>query len=80
MTERVVDGLETIEIEAKDSESLAAFSMPDRFLQLLMKIDAIGQARQLVVPREIGDARFRLPLFRHVLMNGDPSAIRHCLL
>ena len=49
MPERVVDGLEAIEVQAEDGKSLAAPQAQQRLLQLLAEQRAVGEVRQHVM-------------------------------
>ena len=80
MTERIIDALEPVEIEAKHGELFAVTQPTQTFLQLFTEEDAVGQIRQLVVPRQVGDVRFRLLPLRNVFMDRDPSAIGGILM
>jgi hypothetical protein len=60
MAERVVDMLEVVEVDAQDRKAFAAPDMHERRVKPLMEQQAVGQVRQPVVMRHVGDACFRL--------------------
>ena len=57
MAERVVDGLEAVEVEAQQSDVLVAAARFQRRFQALAQQDAIRQIGQRIVMRHVGDAR-----------------------
>ena len=72
MPQRVVDDLEAIEIDEQHrAPALVALRGLDRVLQQLGEQRAIRQARQLVVRREVLDARLGISSRRDVLDDGD---------
>src|SRR5205823_983465 len=72
MAERVVDHFELVEIEAMQREQAAiALRRAERMLELLLEHGAVGQAREHVVKRELGDAPLALDdLARHLIEAG----------
>jgi hypothetical protein len=67
MSERIVDALEVIEIEAEDGEILPGPpDPPERLIQPLMKENTVGKAGQCIVMRHMGDPRLGLLAFGHV--------------
>nr|WP_244448562.1 hypothetical protein [Bosea sp. LC85] len=81
VTERVIDGLEPIEvqIEHRETARLAAMLI-ERALQMFAKLGAVGQVRQRIMMRHIGNAFLRSPAFGHVLIGRNPATVGHRLL
>ena len=77
VTERVVDLLEAIEIEAMHRKSFARTQARERLLQSLAHQHAIGQIGEPVVAREVLDLRLRLAPLGDVLVRTDPAAAGH---
>ena len=80
MTERVVDVLEVVEIEAQHGDLLVALHAAQSLLQLLPEQHAVRQVGQRIVPRHVRDLRLGLPPFGDVLERRDPAAARHGLI
>ena len=74
MSERIVDGLEAVEVETEDREALAAPQAQQRLLQLLAKQRAVGEIGQHIVAREVGDLLLLAPALGDVLVQRHPSA------
>src|SRR6476659_6858428 len=74
MSERIVDGLEAIEIETEDGETLTAAQAQQRGLQLLTKQGAVGEVGQHVVAREMGDLTLLAAALGDVLVQRQPAA------
>ena len=55
MPERIVDGLELIEVEVEHRQTVAPADPLERLLQLLAKQHTVGQIGQGVVMRQVGD-------------------------
>ncbi len=77
MTQRVVDGLEVVEVDIEHRRLFAALERRLGLGHLLEKFDAVGQIGQRIVPRQVLDARLVLPLLVMSLMGGHPAAILH---
>ena len=76
--ERVVDLLEAVEIHHEDVELLAAPAVARAgVFDLFDQRRAIGEARERVMMREIGDARLGTPTLGDVLVRRQPAAVRH---
>ena len=81
MSERVVDLLEVVEVEAHHRQHRPARrQFLQRLLNALAEGIAIGQVGEPVMARHVGDARLRAPLLGHVLERRHPVALRHRLL
>src|SRR4029077_1083514 len=76
MSERVVDFLEAIEIEAEDRDLSAAADAAERILQLLAKISAVWQIGERVMPGHMRDLRLSFLPLRYVFQRRDPAAFR----
>ena len=68
-----------IEIEQQRGHDLAALDAPQRILEPLVEQHAIGQARQRVVQRHVGDLGLGLALLGDVVMRGHGAAVGHRL-
>ena len=77
MAERIVDGLELVEIEMVDRDHLLAVDAVQRLFQPLVQQHAIGKIGQRVVMRHVFDLDLGLPLLGDVFVGGDPAAIGH---
>ena len=77
VTERVVDGLELIEVEMVNRHHFSVRDPVQRAFEPVVQQHAIGQTGQRVVMRHIFDLDLGLPLLGDVLMGGDPAAIGH---
>ena len=78
MAERVVDGLEQIEIEHEKREPAAVTALPrQRLVHFFQQHRAVGDPGQAVMARHEGDLRFGLFLRGDVLMDRDPAAVGH---
>ena len=76
MSERIVDALELIEIEAQDRQALAAFDAFEFVFQPFAQQDAVGQVGQRVVARHMRDAPIGAQPLGDVLVGRQPSAAR----
>src|SRR3546814_15567661 len=77
MAHRIVDVLETVEIDEQQRQhGLAAAGIVDRVLCALAKQEAIGQTGQRVVVRKLLDALARLVLVGDVL-NKPADSMRY---
>ena len=78
VSERVVDLLETIEIEEMHGEPIAVPTalLHGRF-KLAQEQDPIGEVGQSVAMREMPDPRLGTPLRRDVLVDRNRSPVRH---
>ena len=79
MAERIVDGLEVVEVEQVRGHDLAALDAPQRVLEPLVEQHAVGQAGQRIVQRHVGDLGLRAALLGDVVMRGDGAAVGHRL-
>ena len=81
MTERIVDGLELIEVD-RDQRDLvaAAIDADQRIVEHVAELQAVGQLGQPVMPGEIGDAGCGARRLGDVLVRRHPAAIRHRLI
>ncbi len=77
MTERVVDRLEPVQIEAQDRARLAALHAAKRLDQPLMEQGPVGKVRQGVVQRHMDDLAFRLDPVRDVRERRHPGSVGH---
>jgi hypothetical protein len=80
VTERVIDVLEVIEIEAKYRELTAALGKPQRLLELLSEQRPVGQIGQRVVARHVRDLFLGLLPLGDVLEGRNPAATLHRLI
>ena len=74
MAERVVDGLEAVEIEEQHGELLAAAA--SACSMLLAEQHAVGQIGERVVARHVHDLRLGPAPLGDVLEGRDPAAVR----
>ena len=74
MAQRVVDGLEVVEVEAEHGEALPAQRALQALLQLLPEQHAVGEARQRIVARKVGDPLLLPPALGDVLVQRHPAA------
>ena len=79
MAQRVVDGLEVVEVEQVDGHDLAALDARQRLLEPLVEQHAVGQAGQRIVQRHVRDLGLRAALLGDVLVRGDRAAVGHRL-
>ena len=79
MAERVVDGLEVVEVEQVRGDDLAALDAGKRLLQPLVEQHAVGQAGQRIVMRHVRDLGLGAALLGDVLMRRDRAAVGHRL-
>ena len=77
MAERIVDGLEMIEIEAMHGKAAAGLDALERILEMLAEQHAVGQVGQHVVARQMRDLGFGAPPLGDVLVHRDPAAVLH---
>ena len=77
VAERIVDVLESVEVEHEDRERLVSPAQPGgRLLELLDEIGAIGEAGQEIVVRHEGDLLLVAPPVGDVLVDRNPAAFR----
>ena len=74
MTERVVDFLEMIEIEAEHRELIAALDEAQRLLELFPEQRPVRQIGQRVMARHMGDLLLGGLPFSDILEGRDPAA------
>ena len=79
MAERVVHGLEVVEIEHVDRHHLAAPDAREGLLEALVEEHAVGKPGQRIVQRHVHDLGLGAPLLGDVLVRGDDAAARHLL-
>jgi hypothetical protein len=78
VSKRVVDHLEQIEVEHEDREPIAmTLEAGNGLFHFLQQHGAIGEACQAVVAGHVGDLRLGSLLRRNVVMDANPSAVRH---
>ena len=77
MAVRVIHGLEAIKIETEDGDVYALPLFLQRLLQLLVKLQSVGQAGQRIVVRHIFDLRRRPSPFGDVFVGGNPATVGH---
>ena len=80
MAQRVVDGFEMVEVDPVERESAARLQLLKPTVEGLTEVEAVGDFRQRVMPRQPGDLLFGLALFGDVFLQIDPSALRHGLI
>ncbi len=71
MAEYIIDGLEPVEIERKQSELILLAAILDLLVKAGLEHGAVRKTGQNVVAREIFDLTLRLPLFRQVANGHD---------
>ena len=77
MAERVVHGLELIEIEVVNGDHARAFDpAAQRLFEPLVQQDAIGEIGERVVVGHVFDLDLGPPLLGDVFMGGNPAADR----
>ncbi len=77
MAERIVDGLELIEVEMMDGHHFAVLNPAQRIFEPVVQQHPVGQIGQRVVVRHVFDLDLRLALLGDVFMRGDPAAAGH---
>ena len=77
MAERIVDGLEVIEIEAMHGEAAAGLDPFERILKVLTEQHAIRQIGEHVVARQMRDLGLGAAALGDVLVHRDPAAVLH---
>ena len=78
MAERIVHGLELIEIEMMDRDRfLAVDPAAQRLFEPLVQQHPVGEVGQRVVVRHVFDLDLGSPLLGDVFMGGDPAAVGH---
>ncbi len=77
MSERIVDVLEVVEIEAQDGEPLPAFDVDERLGEPLTQQQPVGKVGQRIVPRHVRDLHLRAAPFGDVLVGRHPAAAGH---
>ena len=75
--QRVVDGLEAVEVQAENGDRAAVRSVFQAVLELFAEQDAVRQAGQRVVARHVREAGLGEVPFGDVLEGHDPSAVGH---
>ena len=79
MSERIVDRLELIEVEAEHGDGVAARHPLERVFQIASKHRAVRQVGQRIMAGKMIDLGFRLRRLGDVLMRRDPAAATHML-
>src|SRR6476661_11049490 len=74
MPERVVAGLEAIEVQTEDGKSLAAPQAQQRLLQLLAEQRAVGEVRQHVMTCQMRNLLLLAAALGDVLVQRHPAA------
>jgi hypothetical protein len=77
VAERVVHGLEVVKVDIVHGQPFARRQARDRVGQALAQQHAIGQIRQRVVARHVGDLPLRPGALGDVLVGRYPAAARH---
>ena len=77
VSERIVDVLEVVEVEAQDGEPLPALHMDERLGETLAQQQAVGKVGQRIVARHVRDLHFRPAPLGDVFVGGDPAAAGH---
>ena len=77
MAERVVDGLEVVEIEIVHRQRLPAPDRAQRLREPLAQTQAVGQIRQRIVMRHVRDLLFGLAPLGDVFVGRDPADAGH---
>jgi len=78
MAERVVDRLESVEIDQMDRDVvLALMHRGEHAVDALAELVPVGEARKVVVFGKMRDALLRTLAFGYVLENDDRAAARH---
>ena len=80
MTERVVDGFEMVKVNPQECEAVAWLQSFKPIVERLAEVEAIGDLRHRVMPRQPGDLLFGLALLGDVFLQIDPTALRHGLI
>ena len=80
MAERVVDGFEMVEVDPVKRKAGARLQLLQPAVERFTKVEAVGDFRQRVVPRQPGDLLFGLALLGDVFLQINPSALRHGLI
>ena len=78
MPQRVVHIFEVVEVDPMKGKAGAGLLKPT--VERLTEVEAVGDFRQRVVPRQPGDLLFGLALFGDVLLQINPAAFRHRLI
>ena len=77
MTQRVVDGLELIEVETKNRELLVPAQMRETIFHFLVEEQPVRQRGQPVMQRHVGDFSLCLPSLGDVFKRDNPAARIH---
>ena len=77
MAERIVHGLEMIEIEAMHGKAAAGLDALEGILEMLAEQHAVWQVREHVMARQMRDLGFGAPALGDVLVHRDPAAVLH---
>ena len=80
MTQRVVDVFEMVKVDPVERKAGAGLQLLKPTVERLAEVEAVGDFRQRVMPRQPGDLLFGLALFGDVFLQIDPSALRHGLI
>ena len=80
MAQRVVDGFEMVKVDPEECEAGSRLQLLEPTVEGLAEVEAVGDFRQRVMPRQPGDLLFGLALFGDVFLQIDPSALRHGLI
>ena len=80
MTQRIVDLLELIEVDEQQRRQLLGIVRNrQQALDLVAEIDPVGQRRQFVIARQMGDSGFRIAPLGDVFQQHDRAAAGHRL-
>ena len=77
MAQRIVDGLEVVEIEEVSRDVFAALGPGEGLLEVLVEQDPVGQAGQRIMMGHVRDLGLGAALLGDVLMRGDRAAVGH---
>src|ERR1019366_8911077 len=76
MTIRIVDFLESVEVDAKDRKILVADRRAvENLCKMIAECGAVRQIGELIVKRQVRDPGLALPALGDILMGGDPAAV-----
>ena len=79
MAQRIVDGLEVVEVEQVYRHHSAASGAGERVLEPLVEQHAVGEVRQRIVQGHVHDLGLGAALLGDVLVRGDDAAVAQAL-
>jgi hypothetical protein len=77
MAVRVIDLLETVQIEIKQGKRRTASCAGGQALQMFPHLQTIRQIGQSIVLCHISNTLFIIMLFRNIFVDAQPTAVRH---